>query len=739
MNIYLCAKSVDSDEWLQLETKIDTLTNKDIPSEWQIRFQGGNDQMSNFYLVGKKGIFQYSVCTRKVHRDLVSVFKKIKKKSKKLKFSNFIDPVQNDEIVIIEKESLNKTISYRIACFSKRQDLFLVPAFTRVEIYTPSFDKMIYSIDFDHETILLLLDDENDIMLVYDSHCYYEINLIDFKVMFRKRFKHDRLGMQFPLNLEHFPSNAMVKLNKFNENVIEVSFVDKQEHFNLFKFPMNSLLRSMSSLQNRKDVLEFARYYYDRLAKFEGKNHLYGALNPLLFAICAKNSDLLREILNDYGYPRCVVDFASPLSYEANQKRLLKMQIICEYLVSHNCLVDYSRNDFNCLLESPQKQCHSLIASIPARLAGQGLPLHLCMDQDREIYHTDNALSFVHRLRNRETLKSKKRSSMEEVDFYELGFDYSFESGTKDSLYFLYKYSNSQSKEFVLSIWEQLVQWKWMKLSWWLLPYIFFYLFFAVSSTYFILFENIGAYVRGCFLANLALLLVYELFQGITLTCLKLGGYWKDKYNILDMFILILSIVYYVIQMRYSEQESWKVHFDKLVGSLLMILMYFRLFTFFWMITIFGILVGMITTIMMELIPYLIILIYFVVAGILVTRKIEEENTFFKSVEEMYIFGLFGGLDGESFGSDTYKFIPVIFVTMLIAVVLMNIMIAYLSNLFSKLEEDQSIIELRHKASLIMEVEIMHFLLKCFRSKEKKNENQSKNKKVKKNENRKEI
>lgn len=709
--IYLCIKPVRSKNWLKMETSLEAKSGKSVRDKWQIKIQTRISNVLYFYLASSKGIFQFSV------REILN--------RKKLNLKQYFrkdsfDPSRffyNDEIILFAKHNLKKIIDPEIVCYSKQKEQFLVPISRGIEVYSRKFEHMIYSLAFENEVKLLVLDDENGVMLVYDSHCYYEVDMMDYNVTYRQPFVQKRLGLQFPVNVEHFPSDQAIRLDEFNGDVVEVSFVEKYEHFNLFKFPLYSLLHSVSSFDNHTHIMEFAKYYFARLATFNNEDHVFGVLSPLLFAICSKKPDLLRTLLETYGYPQSVSDYKSPLSFAAEAKRSLEVQVICDYLIARNCQVEFSHEDFRNLLESSQSQCHSLMATIPSKMTGQGLPLHINLKQSREIFHFDSVSNFIQKVKSEIGLKVKKRSKMQEVDFYELGFDYSFKSGTYDSIRFIYTYSESKSNPFVLSIWEQLIQWKWKRLRLWLLPYILVYLTFAVCTTMYFVFKQTSGTLQVFFICSFVFLLAYETFQICMMSRLKLGGYFKDKFNFLDIFILLFTMVNYGILSNIAQLEGWRTHVDQTVGTVLMILIYFRLFTFLRMIGQFSILVGMISTIIIEIVPYLIILLYFLIVSILLALKIDVDYTFSESLIEMYVYGLFGGVDGDAFGSQTYKFIPVVFTTMLIAVVLMNIMIAYLSNLFSALEENQKIIELQQKASLILEVEILHYLFKMCRCK----------------------
>jgi hypothetical protein len=59
-----------------------------------------------------------------------------------------------------------------------------------------------------------------------------------------------------------------------------------------------------------------------------------------------------------------------------------------------------------------------------------------------------------------------------------------------------------------------------------------------------------------------------------------------------------------------------------------------------------------------------------------------------------------------------YTAIPIVLGSMFVTIVLLNILIAYLSNLFSRLEEQQKVQELKERAALILDLEVLIMFFK---------------------------
>jgi hypothetical protein len=96
-----------------------------------------------------------------------------------------------------------------------------------------------------------------------------------------------------------------------------------------------------------------------------------------------------------------------------------------------------------------------------------------------------------------------------------------------------------------------------------------------------------------------------------------------------------------------------------------------------------------------------------------------EGNSFY----EMYIWSILGGASSHHF--DLYKNDDIIIIigTIFITIILLNILIAYLSNVFSRLEMIQNINSIKEKSSLILDLEvILYFFKYVVRGKKMKNE-----------------
>lgn len=106
------------------------------------------------------------------------------------------------------------------------------------------------------------------------------------------------------------------------------------------------------------------------------------------------------------------------------------------------------------------------------------------------------------------------------------------------------------------------------------------------------------------------------------------------------------------------------------------------------------------------------ILLYFFGASGLLILKLNPGDTHVLNLGNAYAWTLFGGIEGTDFTKFEYAGIAITFGTVMVTIVLLNVLIAYLSNLFSRLEDQQKSNDLKEKASMILDLEIIVFFFR---------------------------
>jgi hypothetical protein len=121
----------------------------------------------------------------------------------------------------------------------------------------------------------------------------------------------------------------------------------------------------------------------------------------------------------------------------------------------------------------------------------------------------------------------------------------------------------------------------------------------------------------------------------------------------------------------------------------------------------------MVTIIVRKLIVFFLLLLYTYLGVCFLMVKIggsDSKTIFFRDV---YYWIMLGSVEDNAF-EISYSAIAIVLGSMLVTIILLNILIAYLSNLFSRLEEQQKVQELKEKAALILDMEVFVMFFKYF-------------------------
>ena len=185
--------------------------------------------------------------------------------------------------------------------------------------------------------------------------------------------------------------------------------------------------------------------------------------------------------------------------------------------------------------------------------------------------------------------------------------------------------------------------------------------------------------------------------------------------NFLDWTLLFYLVIHILVIQEYSSE-----FYIKLSTTVSLILLIFRCFLSLQIFQAFSAIIGIIIRIIFKLGPFFLIVLFFYTSTSIMYYSLDtsmENNLVLKNI---YIWTIFAGIDDATFDV-SLSVIPVIFGTAIISVVLMNILIAYLSNEYSRLEERQIIAGLKTKAELNLDIElVISFFKRIFSSKFRK-------------------
>ena len=212
--------------------------------------------------------------------------------------------------------------------------------------------------------------------------------------------------------------------------------------------------------------------------------------------------------------------------------------------------------------------------------------------------------------------------------------------------------------------------------------------------------------LRWALATNIAILLGIELIQIISYCLFDWTLYFSSLGNIFDWIVISATIVNLYVSDLYHT-EDWFKNFT----IVMMMFIFYRCFMYFTVFDTFRALIGMINIIFIKLIPFSFVLFFFYAVTALMMMFIDKDTSAKLHFTNVYYWVLFGGIDNDSFEA-SYSVFAVVFGTMLIGIILLNLLIAYLSNVFSALEEQQSVDSLKGMAALSLDIELTISLFK---------------------------
>jgi hypothetical protein len=323
---------------------------------------------------------------------------------------------------------------------------------------------------FDSEIKKIELSKEK--LLIYEEGQYHEVGWDLLKPIYGCPINNNKDFRQFQgvFNFDNLTPNTQYQISNKNDDIITNPFFFTHEDFlQICDFPFNQIVESFSSLNYKKHILNFSKFYFSKIKKTNYNDNLFGPMNPFVMCIYHNDSKLLEELLNTYRYPRSIEGEVTPLSYAFANHYISNTKLLCENLSQSEHRVDLSKRDFEYLLESPYGYCHKLMAMVPKPTDREVFPSLIKMGSHVRLFHVNNATECLLRIKQMESTskrenflrKIQNKPNKKDVVTYEVPFKYSFEAGSIGSINFLYNFSESNNEDFLLSQWKNLVIVKW--------------------------------------------------------------------------------------------------------------------------------------------------------------------------------------------------------------------------------------------------------------------------------------
>lgn len=171
-------------------------------------------------------------------------------------------------------------------------------------------------------------------------------------------------------------------------------------------------------------------------------------------------------------------------------------------------------------------------------------------------------------------------------------------------------------------------------------------------------------------------------------------------YTYFDWITHIATLGYLVfLSENYTSDEG------RVVGVVVLILVFYRGFSLLRIFDTFITLVGIINIIIFRLLAFFGILLYSYFTIAILMIKLDNSNNLSLRFQDVYYWVFLGSVEGEAFDVE-FSYLAIVFGSLFITIVMLNILIAFLSNLFSRLEDQQKVDSLRQKAFLVLDFEL---------------------------------
>lgn len=314
----------------------------------------------------------------------------------------------------------------------------------------------------------------------------------------------------------------------------------------------------------------------------------------------------------------------------------------------------------------------------------------------------DTAMTFQSLIEPQKKRSNNNGVSIKEIRTVQVPFKYSFHIGTPDSVDFLKSYSDCKTEEFVTSDWQEVVKYKWQKYKPFHIILALLYWSFTILVTIAIIFyPNVKA-LQQLSVSFAVFFLIYEIFELVAYCCFDIWSYFGDPWNTVD-WCTFFGVLIYFFGFHHDPMKPA----SKLLSTVSLIIVFYRSFSYLRIINSFTTLVRMINIIISKLTVFFLILLYFYCATTFLLANLDTKSTNKNSFTYTYALTLFGAIANDHFFKFNYAALGIIFGTLSVTILLMNILIAFLSNAFSRLEEQQHVNGLKEKASMILDFEVL--------------------------------
>jgi hypothetical protein len=643
-----------------------------------------------------------------------------------------------------EQEIQNENETKAPAQIASLTNHLYIPQQNRLEIYdissiiskkdNASLNK-VFTLEFAGTVLDVLKGRKGDFIGVVDMNNLY---IVDVRTMLKVRVDHltnmKAQTKMIIMDMQFFDQIKEYSLPEFNQDVTMIKKLDYSKLSGLKYMPIDELTNCFSSNDNQSNILKFASFYSDQINMMNGYDYIFGPLNPFIFAIFFSEEDTLQKLMEQYTYPKLVSNFMTPIEFCLQNEENDCLRIVCSVINDNMIDIYLTRTEFISLLQKEFLFCHNLLALAPKKIPFDKMNFGENISDDIEIRFSDSFFDYMienerkQYLAENEATPEETEEARQRIEIYYAPFKYEFAMGSEESLEFLNYYADTISDKFALSEWSNLVTLKWSSLKY---LYAFnavifwIYMFFCTYSIIFNLEMNddgeiIGEKhpsIRMVAIAFNVIVAFLEILQMIAYCFYDAAEYFGDFWNYIDIAALCLAFSFF---MKLHEQATGGAAI--FIALILLLLIYYRGFSYLRLFDSFTSMIGMINTIVGESAAFFTTLFYayFVVFFLLI--RVDPGDSILNKLRDAYIFSLFGGVEQDHFEAK-YIFFPMVIGTMIVTIILLNVLIAFMSNIYDREARRQEITSMKEKASMLLDLEVYISLFKSIFEKIKKKYN----------------
>ena len=284
--------------------------------------------------------------------------------------------------------------------------------------------------------------------------------------------------------------------------------------------------------------------------------------------------------------------------------------------------------------------------------------------------------------------------------FFKLSGKYNFELATPGSLIFLRSYSKSNSSKFVLSKFKYIIIHKWKKVFWFqlsiaIINWIHLILFCITLLEYD---ADLNLIIADFFF--IFCILIFEILSIIALE----NEYFKDFSNYVDILNILTSSISLSTILVYKHREDISIGL-RFFHVFSIILNGFRGMLFMKVFGLFRHLINMLFKVFISSLSLLCLIVCFIFVLAIAATKTSPNFTVRKKVMD-YVNILVGNVVHEF--PNYIEFLISIFAMFFLAIVVINFLIAKISNEYSMLEKKQNVLFYQDMATMEFEFEKLY-------------------------------